>query len=62
MRFTYDKTEAVLLCKRRKMTDFKFHVGTVVTQKTLHYLGITFDPDFRIIEHVNKMTKKVEKQ
>lgn len=58
-----NKTEAVLLCRRRQLRDLQFMVGpsTVTTTESLTYLGVTFDSDMKMTQHVNYVTAKAEK-
>ena len=58
-----EKTEAVLLTTKRKITPIQFNVqGTIITPgKALKYLGVWLDTKLTFAEHVNKTIQKAEK-
>lgn len=58
-----EKTEAVLLTKRRKIRPIALNIqGTPIElSKTLKYLGVWLDTKMTFSEHVNKVVMKVEK-
>lgn len=57
------KTEAVLLTKRRKLTPITFNLKgtTIALSKAVKYLGVWLDTKLSFVEHVNQTIIKVEK-
>ena len=55
------KIEVVLLSDRRKLKEIEIGIrrSSVKSQKHLTYLGIVFDKDMRMTEHVKQVTSRV---
>lgn len=55
-----EKTEAVLLCGRRKITEMNIKIGerTITTSRAIRYLGVWFGKDGSHAEHIAKTTRK----
>lgn len=63
LRLAPEKTEAVLLTKKRKMSPILFEVQgvTVAPKRAIKYLGIWLDTKLTFAEQVSQVTQKVEK-
>lgn len=57
------KTEAVLLAGRRKLSQMTIMVEStsITTVKALKYLGVMMDKDMRMVEHIKANTEKSER-
>lgn len=56
------KTEAVMLIKRRNIKRSVFRIGDVIITpaKSVKYLGVHIDENFRVTVHIRQVTLKVE--
>ena len=55
-----EKTEVVLLSGRRRLPDISVRVGDneIVSRRCLKYLGVWFDMDMKMTEHVKNVTSR----
>jgi hypothetical protein len=56
------KSEAVLLCKRRQLDSLTVNINgmAIETGSALKYLGVYFDTDTRMTEHVKRVASRAE--
>ena len=56
-----EKTEVVLLSGRRKLKEIAVTIGEeeINSKNSLKYLGVIFDKDLKMIEHVQRLLARL---
>lgn len=63
LQLTHEKTEVVLLNTRRNLRNVRLQVGNlqIETKDWVRYLGVVFERNCRIVEHVNMVAVQAQK-